>query len=363
MLINGFNVGKVRHIYLTDFLEGRIMVKFVVNYPNLEIPVGSQAKIISTDLMGTKAIEIVLADNNEFYSHEDTLPGLIEGDLKDQVNSQMLPFKRAAEDLMSSMDSVLVSLQMVFGPDNRTNLSESFESISQTIKNLEKTSVFIDQYVKNESGKISFILSNADSISSGLKDRSNDLEQIISNITDLSDTLGQIPFREIVTKLNLVLSDFHELFSGINRGEGNLGMLSQDDSLYIALKSAIENLDYLISDIRVNPKRYIHLSAIDRGKTVITSDDSEFIKAIRETREVEYFVCVIKSANLLPEDHEAFKTFNNLSFIQIGGTYYYYFDKTRNIDRGRRLVSRHIDDYPGAGLYAWINGKWQVLKF
>ena len=361
--INGFSIGKVREISLTDFQKGTIMVKFVINYPNLEIPLGSEAKIISTDLMGTKAIEIILSDSVGYYSHEDTLKGVIEGDLKDQVNAQMLPLKQSAEDLMSSMDSVLVALQLVFGPENRQNLAQSFESVTQTIQNLEKTSLFLDQYVKNESKKFSYILSNTDTIASGLKSRSAELHQIITNIAQLSDTLGQLPLSDMVTKLNIVLTDLHQLFGAINKGEGTIGKLSQDDSLYLSLKSATENLNHLITDIRLNPKRYIHISAFDRGRTIITSNDSELLEAIQNKNEIKYFICLVQTTYQLPLEDLIFKKFRNLSFIQIGNTYYYYINETKNLDRGRKMVAKYISDYPNAGLFTWLNGKWHQIRF
>ena len=361
--INGFNVGSVREITLTDFKQGKIMVKFVINYPDMEIPLGSEVKIISTDLMGTKAIEINLADSDGYYSYKDTLPGLIEGDLKDQVNNQMLPLKKSAEDLMASMDSVLVALQLVFGPANRDNLAQSFESVTQTIKNLEKTTVFLNQYVKKESGKFSFILSNADSISSSLNKRSAELHKIISNITEFSDTLKLLPLNDVATNLNIVLADLHKMFDAINQGEGNLGKLSQDDSLYMSIKSTSENLNYLIRDIRLNPKRYIHISAFDRGQTIITSNDSELLKAINNDNDMEFFVCLIHQTFPLPEDDHIFLKFKNLSLIQVGNSYYYYTDKTRNLDRGKRLVAKYIFSYPSVGLFSWLNGKWHQIEF
>jgi len=361
--INGLSVGKVQDISLLDFQDGRIMVKFVVSYPDLEIPLGSQAKIISTDLMGTKAIEIILGDSSAYHPYEDTLPGLIEGDLKDQVNTQMLPLKRSAEALMSSMDSVLFALQMVFGPDNRENLAESFESVSQTIQNLEKTTVFLDKYVKKESEKFSYILSNADSISSDLNRRSRDLHQIITNITQLSDTLKLLPLNDVASKLHTVLSDLHLFFESINQGEGNLGKLSQDDSLYYTLKETTENLNHLISDIRLNPKRYIHLSAFDRGRTIITNEDSELLQEMQNKNDQQYFVCLYKNSSIMSKEDERMSKFKNMSLIQVGDTFYYYIRETGNLDRGRRLVAKYNSSYPDAGLYTWLNGIWRKIEF
>jgi phospholipid/cholesterol/gamma-HCH transport system substrate-binding protein len=43
----------------------------------------------------------------------------------------------------------------------------------------------------------------------------------------------------------------------LERGEGTLGKLSANDSLYVELNSAASNLNQLIADIRANPKRYL----------------------------------------------------------------------------------------------------------
>ncbi len=360
--INGFTVGKVSEISLNDFRTGKIMVKFVVNYPDLELPLGSQAKIISTDLMGTKAIAIILSDAVEFYSHEDTLPGLIEGDLKDQVNNQMLPLKQSAENLMSSMDSVLVAIQLVFGPGNRENLAESFSSLTQTIKNLEKTSMFLDQYVKSESEKFSYILSNTDSLSAGLIERSTEFHQIISNLTAFSDTISQLPLNDFASKLNIVLSDLHKLFDNILAGKGNLGKLSQDDSLYTALKETSESLNMLIKDVKLNPKRYIHISAFDKGRTIIASNDSELLNAINSNNKLDYYVCLDFTSYPLPDDDPLFRKFKNISIFTADEVYYYYIKKTKKLDHGKRLLSKYTSVYPNAGLYTLLNGNWHKIK-
>lgn len=361
--INGFQVGKVKEISLNDFRTGRISVKFVVNYPGLEIPVGSKASIISTDLMGTKAIEILLSDSPDYHKNADTLPGIIEGDLRDQVNAQMLPLKQSAEELMSSMDSVLIALQMIFGPANRENLAQSFESITQTIKNLEKTTIFIDGYVKEESKKFSFILSNTDSLATGLKNRRAEIDKIITNLATFSDTLKEVPLNDVADRLNLILDDMHELMGGILEGEGNLGRLNNDDSLYLTLEEASDNLNRLLADIRHNPKRYIRLSAFDMGKTIIASNDSELLNALNEKKDQQYFVCLVKSTIPLEADHPAIRDFKDISFIQVDGIYYYYIKETQKLDQGIRLVSKYLSDYPDAGLYTWIGNNWQRIDF
>ena len=45
----------------------------------------------------------------------------------------------------------------------------------------------------------------------------------------------------------------------INEGQGTLGKLVKDDSLYVNLNKATKDLDLLLEDLRVNPNRYLSL--------------------------------------------------------------------------------------------------------
>jgi len=278
--INGFKIGEVREIKLSENNYNEILVQFVISYPGLDIPKGTSPGIYSIDLMGSKGIKLIFSDSTENHSYGDTLIGTIEGDLKDQVNTQMLPLKRKAEDLMSSMDSVLIALHMVFDQENRSNLAQSFEIVTQTLKNFEKTSVFLDTFVKAESNKFSYIMSNLDSLSASLVSRTNELQSTLLNLEYFTDSLNQIPIQDAVKQFSLVLDDIDLLITQVNRGEGSLGKLIMDDSLYFDIESVSFSLNELLQDIRQNPKRYVRVSAIDRGKTIIASDENSLLEVL-----------------------------------------------------------------------------------
>ena len=52
----------------------------------------------------------------------------------------------------------------------------------------------------------------------------------------------------------------HEILDKINKGEGTMGMLVNNDSLYRRLTKSSEDLDKLLIDMKENPKRYVHFS-------------------------------------------------------------------------------------------------------
>jgi phospholipid/cholesterol/gamma-HCH transport system substrate-binding protein len=50
----------------------------------------------------------------------------------------------------------------------------------------------------------------------------------------------------------------------VNSGEGTLGQLTQNDSLYRNLENASKNMDLLLEDMRLRPKRYVHFSVFGK---------------------------------------------------------------------------------------------------
>lgn len=361
--IKGFKVGDVRDIRLSDNNFNEVLVKFVITYPDLELPIATVPQIYSTDLMGTKGIQLVLTDSASYYSYGDTLSGSIEGDLKDQVNTQMLPLKRKAEDLMSSMDSVLVALHLVFDKENRSNITQSFAVVAQTLMNFEQTSVFLDTFVKSESHKFSLVMNNLDSLSNNLVVRTNELQNTLINLSLFTDSLNKIPIRQTVAQFNDVLANIDQLIRNINEGEGSLGKLVINDSLYYAIESVSLSLNDLLDDIRQNPKRYVHLSAFDRGKTIVLSDQNEVVSALAEERDLRYYACLMSSVIPLNETHSLFTQNKKVESVQIGKTFYYYLLETTKFDKARRVVQKHIRSYPEASVYTWLNGQWTRIPF
>ncbi|MCK4638299.1 MAG: MCE family protein, partial [Bacteroidales bacterium] len=111
--INGLNVGQVKNLYFEDNYSGRIVVEIVVT-SDFPIPVNSIAKIYSSDIMGSKAIEIVLGNSTVIAVAGDTLLTSIEAGLKEEVNRQVQPIKKKAEDLLATIDSVVTVISEIF---------------------------------------------------------------------------------------------------------------------------------------------------------------------------------------------------------------------------------------------------------
>ncbi len=259
VVINGLRVGQVKDVYFSPDMSGNIMVSMVLS-TEFPIPKNSIARIFSSDLMGSKAIELVLGNSTQILQEGDTLPTSIEGGLMEEVNAQVQPIKAKAENLLASIDTLVIALESVFNETARENLKESFQNIELTFANLQRTTSNIDTLVVEESSRISSILVNLDSLTSALNENKGNIQNIIRNFEVISDSLAKSEIPGTFAQINKTLVDMQEILEKINEGQGTLGMLVTEDSLYLELNRSAVALDSLLNDIRLNPKRYVKFS-------------------------------------------------------------------------------------------------------
>jgi len=264
VLIKGFKVGQVRDISFIDEYQSALVVKLSID-SDYSIPVKSKARIFSADLMGSKAIELKTQFSEEYFSNGDTLPSEIEGSLLDQINLQMTPIKAEAEKLMGSMGDAIDAITEIFNQSTITNLQKTFSRLRSVVKNVDKTTSSLSMLVDPEKGCLSSILANVDSISTNIKDNNHNISAILTNFASLSDTLAKANIAETLHNTSGVMQELDSLLAEINKGNGTLGQLAQNDSLYRNMQAASKSLDELMVDIKENPGRYVHLSLFGKG--------------------------------------------------------------------------------------------------
>ena len=271
ILYNGFVVGKITKLSLSS--RGTISARLTIK-PELQIPDNTIAKIVSQDLLGAKAIELFLGDSRTFIEEGDTIRTDMEMSLAESVNSQVLPIKQKAEQLLGTVDSILVSVQYILNPNFRMNIDESFASIKRSIETLEITSTRVDSMVKFQAARFKVITNNIESISTNLRNNNEKITNILQNIDQISDSLTKVNFVETIDRANKALSDIAIITEKINTGQGTLGMLVNDEMLYKNLNQSSKDLDKLLVDLRLNPKRYVSLSLFGGGGKNYKEPDS-----------------------------------------------------------------------------------------
>ena len=242
--INGFPVGSIQKISFTK--NNDLLVKFRIEN-DIQFSINSVAQIYETGLIGGKALAIIPAyDNKRNAVDNDTLNSSIAPGLTDLVNKKITNLQVKIESMVVSADSVLNNINKVFDDSTKNNLKTSVSNFNQTIIDLKTTSNSIKDIVKNNQSDIDSSIKN-------IKNFSEDFSQI-------SNKLNQAQIDETFKNFKTSSENLTKILYEINSGNGTMGQIVKNDSLFKNLNKASESIDLLLEDIRLNPYRYIHFS-------------------------------------------------------------------------------------------------------
>jgi phospholipid/cholesterol/gamma-HCH transport system substrate-binding protein len=212
---------------------------------------------VSSDLLGEKAIELILDDSHDYLKSGDTLKSEVQMSLSEEVRYEILPVKQKATELMSSLDSLVTIIQVIVveGQIEKTlqNVVKATGSFADVGKNL-------DSMVVREASNINRTLSNIEAITRTLKDNKDNIDRTLGNLAVLSDSLKRAELVTLMSNLSNVLKELKTTIETINHGEGTVGLLIHKRDTYDALNNAINDLDKLLVDLKENPNRYVHFS-------------------------------------------------------------------------------------------------------
>lgn len=263
VIFHGYKVGQVVGNELMPDGSGRIVVKFQIDEDNLHMPRDTRAEIFSADLF-SRAVRIILGTSDQLAERGDTLKSGSEMSLTESVTNQIDPLKRKAEGMLASVDSVLTSLQLILNENARGDIDASFANLRGTLESIRSTAQRFDALMAQESTTISAVLANAQKVSADLASHSKELDHIFANVDSLTATLANGRLEHMLANLEATSEQLKAALTGIQEGQGTLGKLMKDDSLYNNLTAASHELDVLLEDLHTNPNRYVHLSVFGK---------------------------------------------------------------------------------------------------
>ena len=247
--ISGFNVGRVKNIGFAD-VEGSLIVEFKLE-TDFIFSKDSKVQIYSDGLIGGKSLGIIPAYGKENIAKSgDTLSGLINGGMLDNMNKAIGPLQDRLTNTLTSIDSLLFSVNDLLNENTRADLKQGIKNLNGTMSSLN-----------GASGKLNTLLANN---IENINGTFTNLNQMSLNFSKFSDSLAQIQTGKLAADLQNVIGRFDAIVTDIDNGQGTVGKLLKDEQLYTNLEGATEQLEKLLQDLRLNPKRYVHLSVFGK---------------------------------------------------------------------------------------------------
>lgn len=264
--VNGLTIGSVLDLEVMDKRAGRILVTLQIN-KDIEIPKNSVARI-SSDLLGTRKVEIDFGNTNESLKNKDTIYAAVDGSITDALKEQLSPLVKKLEVALGSVDTLLVTVNSVFDTTTKRNIRTAIAGLNGSMQHLSLATGRINGMLADE-GKISGTFDNFQAVSENLKNNNEKISHIIENFDKASGAFADGQLDSTINQLRATMDRLNGVVAKMSSTDGTLGMLVNDRKAYNNLQSSLGNLNKLLEDLRYNPWRYVHLSVFGRKNKVV----------------------------------------------------------------------------------------------
>lgn len=245
--INGLKVGKVDRISFNTSPEkkGNLIVRISLA-TDFNFSKNSIAKIYSASIMGGQNLAIVPKYDGEPAVSGDFLKGQVEDDLFSSLGEKLNPIQSKLERVLVGADSLLVGINQVLDQKSRKSLNRSILGLEGTITDVRKTLSSVNSLLGDNKKNLDTTIKNAKKISDDFSKVSGDLAK-----ANLGGT---------VKKLETTLTNVNSLLVDMKSGKGTIGKLMTDDKMYTNLTNASKEMEELLREMKLNPKRFVHFS-------------------------------------------------------------------------------------------------------
>ena len=260
--INGLQVGKVTEIIFNkdSLKKGKLVVKIALDN-DFEFSKNSVAKIYSTSIIGGESLAIIPSYEGELAVTGDYLKGEVESDIFTSVGETLNPLKTKVERVIIGADSLLIALNDVLDLKSRDSFKRTILGLETTISSMTNTLSSFNKMIDSTKGDIDIVL--------------EDTKKITKNFVKVSDTLATVNLGQTVKTLQTTLANVNGLLLGIENGKGSLGKLATDDTMYKNLTNASRELEELLKEMKLNPKRFVHFSLFGKKAKPYTKEESK----------------------------------------------------------------------------------------
>jgi phospholipid/cholesterol/gamma-HCH transport system substrate-binding protein len=270
--INGLKVGQVEEIgMLREGDPSKILVTLILEN-TVKLPVGTTASISSQGLLGSTDIVVVPATGTTYLNSKDTLVAGYEESLTGIIQKIIPPLKEKSEQVLVTLDKVLLSINSVFDSTSTKNLTNGIDDLSGTLRNMRSITARFDKLTAEENEKLKSMFENIESITHNLKNNNEAIATALKNISKITDSVAAADLTATINHTRTVMKEFSVTLEKINKGEGSLGKLANDSSLYVNLNSTSEELTSLMKDMQAYPGRYFSVSVFGGTKRADKQD-------------------------------------------------------------------------------------------
>ena len=263
--INGLKVGKVNTIKFNNAPEkrGHLIVNFSVEN-DFEFSKKSVVKIYSPNPLAGSSLAIIPNYEGEMAVSGDVLQGEMEESLFTSIGERLNPLQNKLEHVIVSADSLFRNINQVLDIKTQKSLRNSIKTLEYTLYDFRKTVKSVNNVLDSSSVDLNITIKNT--------------KHITENLAKVSDTLANANLGKIMREAETTLLSVNSLLKGIDDGKGSLGKFVNDDAMYTNLTNVSKELEELLREMKLHPKRFVHFSLFGKRAKPYTPNKEEELK-------------------------------------------------------------------------------------
>ncbi|MBK8555560.1 MAG: MCE family protein [Lewinellaceae bacterium] len=286
VFINGFQVGTVKEMHL-DKADDRTIIVELSLMGDVDIPKNTRAVIVGLGLMGGKAINLEFDEpcqGGDCAQDGDYLIGSSQSFMQSIVGDPA--------QLDAYMERLKVGLTTIYDsiadPNDPKGVGRTLLALHESLANLAIMTAKINHFLDASTASFSATAANSAEITKAIRNSNEDISKSLANLATITEQLKTADLGKSAGKANIALDSVTAsvsslrqtlegasktlnkvdvLAQGLVNGQGSAGKLLSDEELYDNLVRTSRQLQLLMQDLRLNPKRYNTVKLKVFGKT------------------------------------------------------------------------------------------------
>lgn len=243
VIINGVSVGRVSRIKFLQDMNNMVLVELKID-EDIKLGDSTKAKLYNTDFLGSKAIELAIGPIGVPLEDGDTLISVVDKGVTEFLKESALPVADNLGITIRRINEILVGMQ------------GSGEKINATIGELQVMATQVNGIISENRAETAEIIAGLQQITRQLSQTISKVDPVLENASGALEKVNTLELQQTIAETQQLLAHVNETLDMFNKGEGTVGRLLKEDSIYSNLNRTIEDLDSLIVHINTYPKHF-----------------------------------------------------------------------------------------------------------
>lgn len=277
VLVNGYQVGTVINILPESEDISKMKVGFQIK-KEIKVPKNAIVELRSSSPLGGREMELVfekMCDGTNCAENGTVLQGRTVGVLGSLISPEDI--EPHVESLSSALNKALTDIG---NPESDEALDKTIRNFSVTMENLAATSKNLEALTSKSARNLDITLANMAVLTESLVNSNETLASILENVDKTTQDLSESSLSETISKTNTTvdqagsslkslettmdeatatIKELNSLLVKVGSEDGSLGAMINSKEFYDQINETNKNLNLLLQDIRLNPRRYFRL--------------------------------------------------------------------------------------------------------